>query len=56
MSTTKIVEVEVCGLEPPSPAEEGTAARRPSWLQTFKEARPLDKFDFPKATGHHECH
>ena len=56
MSTTKIVEVEVCGLEPPPPAEEGTAARRPSWLQTFKEARPLDKFDFPKATGHHECH
>ena len=47
MSTTKIVEVEVCGLDPPPPAEEGTTTRRPSWLQTFKETRPLDKFDFP---------
>ena len=47
MTASKIVDVQVCELHPPPPSEEGTPARRPSWLETFAAATPLDRFDQP---------
>ncbi len=47
MAANKIVDIQVCELQPPPPSEEGTPARRPPWGQTFVEATPLDRFDQP---------
>ena len=45
MAANKIVDIQVCELQPPPPSEEGTSARRPSWGQTFVQATPMDRFD-----------
>ena len=47
MKVSKIADIEVCELVPPPPVKKGPPARRPSWSQTFKDATPLDKFEFP---------
>ncbi len=43
----KIVDVEVCKLEPPPPGEKGAPPRREPWNRTFKQATPMGKFDSP---------
>ncbi|MGY8827702.1 MAG: enolase C-terminal domain-like protein [Candidatus Latescibacterota bacterium] len=43
----KIIEVQVCDLQPPDPEREGAAPRRASWTETFKQATPMDKFADP---------
>lgn len=45
----KIVDVEVCKLEPPPPGEKGTPPRREPWNRVFKQATPMGKFDSPLA-------
>ena len=47
MAANKIVDIQVCELQPPPPSEEGTPARRPSWGHTFVQATPMDRFDQP---------
>ena len=47
MAANKIVDIQVCELQPPPPSEEGTPARRSPWGHTFVEANPLDRFDQP---------
>ena len=47
MAANKIVDIQVCELQPPPPSEAGTPARRPPWGHTFVEANPLDRFDQP---------
>ena len=43
----KIVDVEVCRLDPPPPSEKGTLPRREPWTRTFKQATPMSKFEPP---------
>lgn len=43
----KIVQVQVCDLQPPAPERTGDAARCAPWTQTFKQATPMDKFNDP---------
>ncbi|MFT5091008.1 MAG: L-rhamnonate dehydratase, partial [Planctomycetota bacterium] len=43
----KIIEVQVCDLQPPDPEREGAAPRRAPWTETFKQATPMDKFADP---------
>jgi L-rhamnonate dehydratase len=43
----KIVEVQVCRLEPPPPSEKGSPPRREPWTHTFRQATPMSKFESP---------
>jgi hypothetical protein len=43
----KIVDVQVCSLNPPPPEEEGTKPWREPWNRTFRQASPRDKYDPP---------
>ena len=47
MCALRIVEVDVCNLEPPPPSEKGTPPRREPWTRTFRQATPMSKFDTP---------
>ena len=47
MDAMKIVDVQVCELQPPPPTESGTPARREPWGATFRQATPMSKFDPP---------
>jgi L-rhamnonate dehydratase len=41
----KIVDVQVCQMEPPPPSGEGTRPRGKSWSETLRQATPMSKFD-----------
>ena len=43
----KIVDVQVCSLNPPKAKEEGVRPWREPWTRTFREASPRDKYDPP---------
>ncbi|HIC72036.1 MAG TPA: hypothetical protein EYO88_08075 [Alphaproteobacteria bacterium] len=43
----RIVDVQVCELQPPPPQEPGKTPRRLPWDQVFNQATPRDKFDPP---------
>ena len=43
----KIVDIQVCSLQPPDPSEPGTPATREPWNRLFRQASPRDRYDPP---------